>query len=55
MKEGIFAEIDGSDGCGKETQTKLLAERLEKEGYKCETISFPMYHEPTGRIVPRIC
>jgi len=35
--------IDGTDGSGKATQTKLLVERLQKEGYPVETISFPQY------------
>lgn len=43
--------IEGTDCSGKETQTKLLVDRLRKEGKKVFTISFPMYDTPTGRIV----
>lgn len=43
--------IEGTDCSGKETQTKLLRERLIKEGYSCEYFSFPAYDSPTGKIV----
>lgn len=32
-----------TDCCGKETQTKLLHERLLKEGYNVKRVSFPAY------------
>lgn len=35
--------IEGPDGCGKETQSNLLKDRLEKEGYKVKLLSFPRY------------
>ena len=35
--------IDGLDGCGKATQTALLAEYLEKQGKKVVKIDFPKY------------
>lgn len=40
---GRLIVIDGTDGSGKTTQTKLLIERLRKEGVPCETIEFPQY------------
>ncbi len=43
MKKGIFIVIDGQDGTGKATQTKLLVERMRQEGLPIETISFPQY------------
>lgn len=43
--------IEGTDCSGKETQTKLLVERLSKEGYKVCSASFPLYDSPTGKIV----
>ncbi len=43
MLSGRFIVIDGTDGSGKETQTKLLIERLRNEGYPVETVSFPQY------------
>lgn len=35
--------IEGGDGSGKATQTALLRERLEKEGYQVQAVSFPNY------------
>lgn len=35
--------IDGLDGSGKATQTKLLCERLCAEGFRARTLSFPDY------------
>jgi len=32
-RKGVFICVEGLDGCGKTTQTKLLVERLKKEGY----------------------
>lgn len=37
--------IDGTDGSGKATQVKLLAERLKKEGKKVEIVDFPEYYD----------
>ncbi len=49
--KGKLIVIEGTDCSGKETQSKLLVERLEKEGKKVVRVSFPMYDTPTGRIV----
>ena len=43
MTTGKFFVIEGSDGAGKATQTKLLVERLQQEGRTVETIDFPGY------------
>ena len=43
--------IEGTDCSGKETQSKLLEEKLKKAGKKCKRFSFPMYDTPTGKIV----
>jgi len=48
---GIFISIDGADGSGKETQTKLLAEKLANFGYEIETISFPQYGKKSAGII----
>lgn len=54
MKKGKFFVIDGTDGSGKATQTKLLAENLRKAGYKIKTIDFPQYENNFfGKIVGR--
>lgn len=50
-KTGKFFVIDGTDGSGKATQTKLLVERLRAAGYSVRTISFPRYDTPTGKAV----
>ena len=49
--KGKLIVIEGTDCSGKETQSKLLVEKLKKEGEKVATISFPMYDTPSGRIV----
>lgn len=49
--KGKLIVIEGTDCSGKETQTKLLVERLKKDREKVATISFPMYGTPSGRIV----
>lgn len=41
----ILIDIEGADGSGKATQTKLLRERLEKEGHAVSTFSFPRYYD----------
>ena len=38
---GRLITIDGLDGSGKQTQAKLLLDRLTKEGIKAKMISFP--------------
>lgn len=43
--------IEGTDCSGKETQSKLLVEKLNDMGYKAIRLTFPNYSSPTGRIV----
>lgn len=45
---GKLLVIDGTDGSGKGTQTKILVERLKNEGYRVETISFPQYGQKSA-------
>ena len=33
--------VEGGDGAGKETQTRMLVERLRREGYPVQTLDFP--------------
>lgn len=44
--KGKFIVIEGTDGCGKKTQSKLLCERLEQSGKNCIIQSFPNYDSP---------
>jgi len=48
---GKIIVIAGTDYSGKETQTKNLLKNLRKEGHPSDSISFPRYDTPTGRIV----
>lgn len=43
---GKIIVIDGTDSSGKETQTKLLFEKIKKEYPKTIKISFPNYDSP---------
>ena len=51
MKKGKLIVIEGTDCSGKETQAKLLLERLKKDNIRIEERAFPMYHTPTGKII----
>lgn len=52
--KGKLIVIDGIDGAGKATQTKLLIERLEKAGYKTATLDFPQYYNNFfGKLIGR--
>jgi dTMP kinase len=48
MDKKISLAIEGSDGAGKETQSKLLKKSLEEKGLKVASVSFPRYRETTG-------
>ena len=48
---GKLIVIEGTDCSGKETQTRMLVEKLDKVNIKCVRLSFPMYDTPTGKIV----
>ncbi len=47
-KRGKLIVIEGCDGSGKETQTKLLIESLRGQALKVETLSFPRYKDTVG-------
>ena len=51
MKKGKLIVIEGTDCSGKETQTNLLIEKLEKDNIDVFKFGFPNYNSPTGRIV----
>lgn len=51
MKRAKILVIEGTDGSGKETQSKLLFDYLNNNGLKVKRYSFPIYDSPTGKIV----
>ena len=53
LKKGKFIVIDGGDGSGKGTQTKLLVTRLKQEGYQVEMADFPQYGQWSSQFVER--
>lgn len=51
--KGRIIVIEGVDASGKHTQSKLLAERLEKEGHQTAFFSFPRYETFFGKLVKK--
>ena len=49
--QGKIIVVEGTDCSGKETQSKLLEERLNSIGKKCVRFDFPNYESPTGKII----
>ena len=49
--KGKLIVIEGTDCSGKETQSKLLIEKIKESGKRVERYSFPNYNSPTGKIV----
>ncbi len=45
--------LEGLDKSGKATQTALLARRLQRMGRDVETVAFPDYATPVGRLIRR--
>lgn len=48
---GKLVVIEGSDGSGKATQTKLLFEYLESRGKKVKMVSYPNYESMSSSLV----
>ena len=48
---GKIIVIEGTDCSGKETQTRLLVDKLTNDGFKVKRLSVPMYDTPTGKII----
>ncbi len=51
IEKGKIIVLEGTDNSGKATQSNLLVERLNKDGKKCISFSFPCYDTPTGKII----
>lgn len=49
--KGKLIVIEGADCSGKETQSNLLVEYLNDNGYKTLKFAFPCYESPTGQII----
>ncbi|MFH1173218.1 MAG: thymidylate kinase [bacterium] len=47
----MFIVIDGIDGTGKETQTKLLVEKLTAAGLPIKMFDFPQYGQKSAALV----
>lgn len=54
MKKGVFICVEGLDGCGKTTQTKLLVRNLRKNGYDAVYTAEPTRGK-IGRFIKRYC
>lgn len=48
---GKLIVLEGTDGSGKATQTKLLCEHLIADGISCRKIDFPRYGKPSAAMV----
>ncbi len=53
-KKGFFICVEGLDGCGKTTQTKLLVERLEAKGYDAVYTAEPSLGK-IGKFIKEYC
>lgn len=49
--KGKLIVIEGLDGSGKGTQTKLLYEALKEQGKKVRKVSFPNYESDSSALV----
>ena len=49
MKGRLFI-IDGGDGSGQATQTRLLTEHLQRDGYDVKSVSYPDYDSDSSAL-----
>jgi len=53
-QQPFFVVLEGIDACGKETQSKFLAEELRDELHReVLLVSFPRYETPLGKLMRR--
>lgn len=48
MAKGKLIVLDGTDGCGKKTQTDILVTHLKAEGHEVGIVDFPQYKRPSA-------
>ena len=53
MRSNLFIALEGIDGSGKSTQTKMLAEKLQEQGHKVYT-TFEPTDRPIGAMIRKI-
>ena len=53
-EEGTFVCLEGLDGCGKTTQTRVLVERLRKMGYAAVSTAEPSRGR-IGKFIRKCC
>jgi dTMP kinase len=53
-KQGTFICVEGLDGCGKTTQTKLLVRRLKEKGYSVTYTAEPSRGK-IGKFIKKYC
>lgn len=53
MRKNLFIALEGIDGSGKSTQTKLLTEQLTKQGHKVYS-TFEPTDNPIGKMIRNI-
>ena len=49
--QGKLIDFEGTDGSGKATQSRMLVERLQKEGYELKKLEFPRYSEESSALI----
>ena len=52
--KGKIIVIDGMDGCGKQTQAKILYDTLKERKYKVELFSFPNYENDSSYFIKKL-
>ena len=48
---GLLITVEGLDGSGKGTQSRLLLDSLQKRGIPVRLVSFPDYEHPSSTLV----
>ena len=49
--KGKLFVIEGTDGSGKATQSKMLVEKLKSEGFNVKLLDFPNYNSVYGKLI----